>query len=163
MKSSERIDKFLRDREGTESDLIEVLQDIQTEYKYLPEDALRTVADKLNTPPIEVFRVANFYKAFTLKPRGKHLLTVCMGTACHVRGAPKFIDELLGMLKVGPGETTEDGLFTVETVNCLGACALGPVVVLDGRYHKHMTSGKLRALIEKVKEDESSGKKKKKR
>ena len=85
-----------------------------------------------------------------LTPRGKHLLTVCMGTACHVKGAPRFMDEVLGLLKINPGETTADGEFTVETVNCLGACALSPVVVLDGQYHKHMTTGKLRALIQKI-------------
>jgi NADH-quinone oxidoreductase subunit E len=130
--------------------LIEVLQDIQETYNYLPEEALRQVSQKLDVPLIEVFRVANFYKAFTLKPRGKHLLTVCMGTACHVRGAPRLADEVLGQLNVAPGDTTEDGEFTVETVNCLGACALGPVVVLDGKYYDHMTPAKLRDLIEHV-------------
>ena len=130
--------------------MVEVLQNIQKAYNYLPEEVLRIVAKRLEAPLIEVFRVANFYKAFTLKPRGKHLLTVCMGTACHVRGAPKFLDEVLGQLNVKPGETTEDGKFTVETVNCLGACALGPIVVLDGKYYDHMTAGKLRNLIQKI-------------
>ncbi len=131
-------------------ELIEVLQDVQKEHNYLPEDKLRAVSEELNVPLIEVFRVANFYKAFTLKPRGRHLLTVCMGTACHVRGAPKFLDEVLGQLNVRPGETTEDGEFTVETVNCLGACALGPVVVLDEKYYDHMSAGKLRTLIQEA-------------
>lgn len=142
-----RLAKLLKNRQGASCDLIEVLQDLQREYNYLPEEALRFVSDRLEVPLIEVFRVANFYKAFTLKPHGRHLVTVCMGTACHVRGAPKFLDEVLGQLKVGPGETTADGEFTVETVNCLGACALGPVVVLDGKYYDHMTTVKLRALI----------------
>jgi len=145
-----KLNELLRDREGKSCELIEVLQDVQASYNYLPEQVLRTVSEKLQVPIIEVFRVANFYKAFTLKPRGKHLLTVCMGTACHVRGAPRFLDEVLGQLKVKPGETTEDGEFTVETVNCLGACALGPIVVLDGKYYDHMTPGKLRALIQEV-------------
>ena len=114
----------------------------------MTEEILTLTSEKLKVPLIEVFRVANFYKAFSLKPRGKHLLTVCMGTACHVRGAPRFLDEVLGQLKVKPGDTTEDGEFTVETVNCLGACALGPVVVLDGKYYDHMTTGKLRDLIQ---------------
>ncbi|MFH1593254.1 MAG: NAD(P)H-dependent oxidoreductase subunit E [Candidatus Omnitrophota bacterium] len=152
MKSLKKIDSILKNREKSGFSLIEVLQDIQACYNYLPENALKVVADELNVPPIEVFRVANYYKAFTLKPRGKHLLTVCTGTACHVRGAPKFLDEVLGLLKINPGQTTEDGEFTVETVNCLGACALGPVVILDGKYHKHMTSGKLRTLVQKVRE-----------
>ncbi len=144
------IDKILKNRKKSSYDLIEVLQDVQENYSYLPEDILRTVSEKLEVPLIEIFRVANFYKAFTLKPRGEHLLTACMGTACHVRGAPKFLDEVLGQLNIRPGETTEDGEFTVETVNCLGACALGPIVVLDGKYYDHMTSRKLRDLIQKV-------------
>ena len=141
------IDAILEGRSGASCDLIEVLQDVQEAYGFLPEDVLRLVSERLEVPLIEVFRVANFYKAFTLKPRGKHLLTVCMGTACHVRGAPKLADEVLGQLNVKPGQTTEDGQFTVETVNCLGACALGPIVVLDGKYYNHMTPGKLRVLI----------------
>jgi len=132
-------------------DLIEVLQDIQAKYGYLPEEQLLEVSDKLSIPIIEVFRVANFYKSFYLEARGKHLITVCMGTACHVRGAPKFVDEVLGQLGIKPGETTEDGEFSVETVNCVGACALGPVVILDGKYYDHMTPGKLRALIKRTK------------
>ncbi|MBM3254321.1 MAG: NAD(P)H-dependent oxidoreductase subunit E [Candidatus Omnitrophica bacterium] len=143
-----KLNALLRDREGKSCELIEVLQDVQSAYNYLPEQVLRAVSAKLEVPLIEVFRVANFYKAFTLKPRGKHLLTVCMGTACHVRGAPKFLDEVLSQLNVSPGETTGDGEFTVETVNCLGACALGPIVVLDGKYYDHMTTGKLRNLIQ---------------
>lgn len=145
-----KINTILKTKEGNPCELIEVLQDAQQQYNYLPEEVLRTVAERLNVPIIEVFRVANFYKAFTLKPRGRHLLTVCMGTACHVRGAPRFLDEVLGQLNVRPGETTEDGEFTVETVNCLGACALGPVVVLDGEYYDHMTAQKLRALVQRT-------------
>jgi NADH:ubiquinone oxidoreductase subunit E len=133
-------------------ELIEVLQDIQESYRYLPEDSLRKVSERLAVPLIEVFRVANFYKAFTLKPRGRHLITICTGTACHVKGAPKFIDEVLSQLNVKPGCTTEDGAFTVETVNCLGACALAPIVVLDGNYYDHMTADKLRRLIAGVRE-----------
>jgi NADH:ubiquinone oxidoreductase subunit E len=112
------------------------------------------VAGHLGLPLIEVFRVASFYKAFALTPRGRHIITVCMGTACHVRGAPRMLDETLGLLGVEPGQTSKDGLFTVECVNCLGACALGPVVVLDGEYHHHMTPAKLRKLVASVREAE---------
>ena len=147
---SKNIDKLLENREKSSYELIEVLQDVQENYGYLPEDILRAASEKLEVPLIEVYRVANFYKAFTLKPRGEHLLTAYMGTACHVRGAPKFLDEVLGQLNIRPGETTEDGKFTVETVNCLGACALGPIVIVDGKYYEHMTAGKLRDLIQKV-------------
>ncbi len=163
--NTKKLNGILKSRKSP-CELIEVLQDIQAAYKYLPEDALKITSDKLEVPLIEVFRVANFYKTFTLMPRGRHLLTVCMGTACHVKGAPKFMDEVLGLLKIKPGETTEDGKFTVETVNCLGACALSPVVVLDGKYHKHMTTGKLRTLMQEVSRDPAKkkpkGKKKKK-
>ena len=134
--------------EGRPSELIEILHEVQAECGYLPEQALYEASERLDVPLIEVFRVANFYKAFTLSPRGKHLITVCTGTACHVRGAPRLLDELSGQLGVCAGETTADMAFTVEAVNCLGACALGPVVVLDGEYYEHMTPGKLRELIE---------------
>ena len=146
----ESVEDILSRREGKPSELIEVLQDIQEAEGYLSEDAMSLVSERLGVPLIEVYRVANFYKAFSLCPRGRHLITVCMGTACHVRGAPRMLDEVIGQLGVEPGETTEDGVFTVETVNCLGACALGPVVVLDGRYHDHMTPRKLRKLVQSV-------------
>ena len=157
--NTKKLNGILKSRKSP-CELIEVLQDIQAAYKYLPEDALKITSDKLEVPLIEVFRVANFYKTFTLTPRGRHLLAVCMGTACYVRGAPKFMDEVLSFLKVKPGETTEDGKFTVETVNCLGACALGPIVVLDGKYYDHMTSGKLHALIKKIRKKPGSTNKK---
>ena len=130
--------------EGCSSDLIEVLQDIQSQCNYLPEDALRAVAERLSVPLIEVFRAANFFKAFTLVPRGRHLITVCQGTACHVRGASRLLDAVSGRLRLSPGETTGDGAFTLEAVNCLGACALGPVIVMDGKCYAHMTPDRLR-------------------
>lgn len=147
---------ILAGREGQSDQLIEVLQDIQAEFQYLPEEGLRMVSKVLDVPPIEVFRVANFYKAFSLTPRGRHLLTVCMGTACHVRRAPRLLDTAKGDLDISPGETTGDGAFTLERVNCLGCCALGPVVVLDGVYYDHTTSAKLRKLIAAVREQEKN-------
>jgi NADH:ubiquinone oxidoreductase subunit E len=134
--------------------LVEALQDIQDEHGYISEDAMRAVSEELDVPLIEVYCVANFYKAFSLSPRGQHIVTICMGTACHVRGAPRLLDEVLGQLGIEPGETTEDGIFTVERVNCLGACALGPIVVLDGDYHRNMTPNKLRKLVQSVNEAE---------
>lgn len=145
-----RLDGILEGRGAEGFDVIEALQDIQGSYDYLPEEALRRVSASFGLPLIEVFRLASFYKAFSLKPRGRHLVTACLGTACHVRGASRFLDEILGQLRVQPGETTEDGAFTVETVNCLGACALAPVVVVDGTYYDHMTPTKLRELLEAV-------------
>jgi NADH:ubiquinone oxidoreductase subunit E len=143
----ENIEVLLRGRDGKPEQLIELLQDMQASFNYLPEGALRLVAERLGVPLIEVYRVASFYKAFSLSPRGRHLLTVCMGTACHVRGAPRLLDAVKGQLKIAAGETTPDGAFTLERVNCLGCCALGPVVVLDGVYHDRMSANKLRTLI----------------
>jgi NADH:ubiquinone oxidoreductase subunit E len=116
-----------------------------------------TLSQELGVPLIEVWRVAHFYKAFSLEPRGKHVITVCLGTACHVRGASRALDQVTAQLNLKPGGTTEDGLFTVEVVNCLGTCALGPVVVLDGVYYEHMTPRKLNRLIASVREAEREG------
>ena len=145
-----KLDAILEGRQSRRDQLIEVLQDMQTQFQYLPEDGLRIVAEKLGIPLIQVFQVATFYKAFSLTPRGRHLLTICMGTACHVRGAPRLLDTVAGQLNISPGETTSDRAFTLERVNCLGCCALGPVVVLDGVYRDHITPGKLRKLIAAV-------------
>ena len=127
--------------------LIEILQDLQQSHGYLPEGMLREIAGNLDVPLIEVYRVVNFYKAFSMEPKGRHQITICKGTACHVRRSGRLVEELRSLLGIGTGETTEDGQFTVETVNCLGACALGPVVVIDGEYHDHVTPAKLRSLI----------------
>ena len=148
------LDQILDSRPSEPSQLIEVLQDLQEANGHLSEEVMETVSQRLAVPLIEVYRVARFYKAFSLKPRGRHLITVCMGTACHVRGAVRMLDEVQGQLGVKAGETTDDGLFTVERVNCLGACALGPVVVLDGVYQHHMTPGKLRRLIQSLRDAE---------
>ncbi len=146
--------QILERREPAPQQLVEILLDIQDECGHIPQAAMILVAERLKIPLIEVFRVASFYKAFALTPRGRHLITLCQGTACHVRGAPRMLDEVLGFLGVEAGQTTADGLFTVECVNCLGACALGPVVVLDGEYHDHMTPAKLRKLAQAVRDAE---------
>ena len=132
---------------GNRYSLVSILQDIQTEYRYLPEDALRVVAKQLDLQLIQIYGVATFFKAFSLKPRGEHIVSVCLGTACHVRGAPAMLDEVKRKLGIEPGETTEDMRFTLETVNCLGACALGPIVVVDGNYHGQMSPRKVRKVL----------------
>ena len=134
---------------GNRDSLISALQDIQSEYHYLPEDTLRVIARQLDLPLIQVYGVATFFKAFSLKPRGEHLVSVCLGTACHVRGAPAVLDEVKRQLGTEPGETTEDMQFTLETVNCLGACALGPIVVIDGKYHGQMSPVKVKKTLKK--------------
>jgi NADH:ubiquinone oxidoreductase subunit E len=141
---------ILENRRSQPQQLIEVLQDVQETFGYISEKVMTTVSRELGVPVIEVYRVANYYKAFSLAPRGRHLITVCMGTACHVRGAPVLLDELRGQFGIEPGQTTPDGLFSLERVNCLGACALGPIVVLNGKYHRNMTPNRLRKLIHSV-------------
>lgn len=141
------LDKYNRDT----SLLISILQDIQEEYNYLPADALRLVASELDIPLTQVYAMATFFKAFTLTPRGDHLIHVCSGTACHVRGTNRILDSIERTLKIKSGETTTDGKFTLETVNCLGACALGPVVVVDGKYHGEMNPSKTEELLGKTK------------
>jgi len=124
------VDKHVGRRGG----MIAILESVQAKYGYLPEPALRFVAERTGRPLVDVYGVATFYRAFSLEPRGKHVCSVCLGTACHVRGAPAVAAELGRQLAVKPGETTADREFTLEAVNCLGACALGPIVVVDGHY-----------------------------
>jgi len=131
--------------------LIQVLQDVNQEYRYLPPFAIKYVSEKLNVPLSTVYHVATFYTAFSLKPRGKHLITVCMGTACHARGAPRVLEEFERQLEISRGETTPDSKFSLETVNCLGCCALGPVVMIDRDYHQ-VTTDKVRSVLKKYKE-----------
>jgi NADH:ubiquinone oxidoreductase subunit E len=139
------IDNYASDR----SCLIAILQDAQDEYGYLPEAVLKHIAEKFNAPLIQVFGVATFFKAFRLTPRGEHTVRVCLGTACHVRGAPSLLEEVERKLKVDVGGTTDDGMFTLETVNCLGCCALGPVTVIDDEYFGQMSSTKVGSLLRK--------------
>lgn len=138
--------------EAQEGQLISILEKIQTACGYLPEDALRKVADTTGRSLVDVFAVATFYRSFTLQPRGKHLIRVCLGTACHVRGAARIAEEFQRQLGVKPGETTPDRDFTLETVNCLGACALGPVVVIDGRYFSKVMKARVKPLINEARE-----------
>ena len=153
--SVKSLDVIVEGRRSQPHQLIEVLQDIQEACGYIPQESMVTVSAELGIPLIEVYRVASFYKAFSLEPSGKHVITVCLGTACHVRGAARMVDQVAGQLGVNPGGTTTDGLFTVECVNCLGACALGPVVVLDGVYYDKMTPRKLSRMIESVRAAET--------
>jgi NADH:ubiquinone oxidoreductase subunit E len=137
------------DEAGAEREsLIHVLQEVSETFRYLPEAALRRIGERLGIPFSEVYGTATFYKAFSLQPKGKHIVQVCMGTACHVRGALRVLEELERLLGVPRGKTTDDRLFTLETVNCLGACALGPIVTVDGRYHGNMSSAKVPGLVD---------------
>ncbi len=124
-----------------------LLQDIMREYGYLPEGTLKRIAQKLDIPLSRVYGLATFYKSFSLTPRGRHLISVCLGTACHVRGAPRIVEKIERDLGIKAGETTKDLKFTLETVNCLGACALGPLIVIDEKYYGRLNSTKMDKVL----------------
>jgi NADH-quinone oxidoreductase subunit E len=149
MKTRE-ISKILDKHGNNHGGLISILEDIQAKYSYLPEEALRVVAEKTGRSLVDIYGVATFYKSFSLKPRGKHLISVCLGTACHVRGGESIAEEIGKQLKIKAGDTTSDRQFTLETVNCLGACALGPVVVVDGHYFSNVKSSMIQDILEKT-------------
>ena len=130
--------------------LIAALEEIQERYRYLPPEALILASERLGIPLSQAYSVATFYNAFSLKPKGKYCLHVCMGTACHVRGSPHVLNRLETKLGIKAGETTRDHLFTLDTVNCLGACALGPIVVTDGEYSGQMTTQKVDRILKNI-------------
>ncbi len=143
------VEKY-KNRRGS---LISILEEIQSQIGYLPEDALQVVAETTGRRLVDIYGVATFYRAFRLKPRGKHLASVCLGTACHVRGGPAVAAEFEDQLGVkSRGETTTDKEFTLDTVMCLGACALGPVVVVDGHYFPNMNVGEVESIIQRTRE-----------
>jgi NADH-quinone oxidoreductase subunit E len=130
--------------------LISVLEEIQAKYRYLPREAMILVGEGLGLPLSQVYSVATFYNAFSMMPRGRHNVCVCVGTACHVRGAKPVLNRLEELLHVKPGETTPDWNYSLETVNCLGACALGPIVVVDGKYSGQMVAGDVDKLLAQI-------------
>jgi len=140
----ELVDKYHSDK----SALIQILLEIQQEKRWLPKEALLRLSERLQIPLTQIYHIATFYKAFSLTPRGRHLVTVCMGTACHVRGSPQLLDKIKDILKIEPGETSDDLRFTLDTVNCLGCCALGPVVVVDEEYHGKPSAAELERIFE---------------
>lgn len=164
MKTSLRkVTKIIQRYQAKKSKLLAILTDIQTKFNWLPPDAIELVAEKLCVPLIDVYGVASFYHAFSLNPRGKHIATVCSGTACHVRGAPIILDRIQTKLGIEPGCTTKDDQFTLETVNCLGACALAPIVLVDGHYYGQSTPQKVDAIFLQYRKKTKSVKKMKKK
>jgi len=145
-----KLESILKGHSSQPHQLIEVLQDVQESYGYIPEEAMGEISKTLGAPLIDVYRVASFYKAFKLKPSGKYVITICNGTACHVRGAQLLLDQAMSQLGIKPGEVTDDGMFSIEYVNCLGACALGPIASENGSYHHHMTPAKFRKFIKSL-------------
>ena len=134
-------------QDGADVSLISVLEEIQAKYRYLPREAMILVGEGLGLPLSQVYSVATFYNAFSLQRRGRHGVCVCVGTACHVRGAQPVLNRLEETLHIKPGETTPDWNYSLETVNCLGACALGPIVVVDGKYSGQMHAKKVDDLL----------------
>jgi NADH-quinone oxidoreductase subunit E len=139
----EKVGRVLEKYQRDKSALIDILHDTQSEIGYLPREALEAVGQGLSVPLSRVYSVATFFKAFSLKPRGHHLINVCLGTACHVRGADKVLEQMEKELGIKTGENTPDLKFTLETVNCVGACALGPMVIIGEDYHGEMTPDKV--------------------
>ncbi len=147
--SIDRIDRIIDKYECETGVLIQLLLEIQHELNWIPPEAIIRINKRLKIPVSEIYRVASFYTALSLKPRGRHLVRVCAGTACYVRGGPRILDSVERTLKIRAGETTEDGKFTLETVNCLGCCALGPVVEIDGQYHGKLSPSTAEKLLSK--------------
>lgn len=145
----QKVEEVLDSYQHHEGFLVSILQDVQAEYNYLPREALVGVSQGLSIPLSQVYSVATFFKAFSLKPRGRHLIHVCLGTACHVRGAVRVLEAIERELGINTGDTTEDLKYTLETVNCVGACALGPIVIVDEKYSGEMMTDKVKPLLEK--------------
>lgn len=141
------LDSIIKKYDNKKNALIAILQDIQEKYNWLPQEALRVVSEKLSIPLIDVYSVATFYRAFKLVQPGKHNITVCLGTACHVRGAPTVLNRFEEKLHICAGHTTPDHNVSLETVNCLGCCALAPVVVVDGKYNAQTTIQKADKIL----------------
>jgi NADH-quinone oxidoreductase subunit E len=143
-------DLVIDKHQGKRTALISILHEIQDRYNHLPEGALRKVASRLQMDLTDIYGVATFYKSFSLIPRGKHSVTLCLGTACHVRGGPKILREVKQLLGIKPGQTTEDRKFSLNVVNCLGVCAIGPVMFVDGKFYGEMNPLKAKRIIEKL-------------
>lgn len=145
--NAEKVEGLIESYVEKKEQLISLLQDVQAEFNYIPQDVLVRISQRLEIPLSQVFSVATFFQAFSLKPRGRHTITVCLGTACHVKGGQRLVDKIERDYNLKPGETTEDMRFSLETANCLGCCALGPVVVIDGKYESKVTPNKLDKIL----------------
>lgn len=145
----ELIDEIMRKHNYEPSGVIAMLQDVQKKEKFLPESELRILAERVGMPASRIYSLATFYRTFSLKPRGRHLVNVCLGTACHVKGGVLIMDKLLRDLKTAPGEVTKDGRFTIEPVRCVGCCGLAPVIVIDENFYGKMTQRGTPRIIKK--------------
>jgi NADH-quinone oxidoreductase subunit E len=155
----EHVSKIIDNYQEKRTALISILHDIQDRYKYLPEEALKKVASRLRMDINDIYGVATFYKSFSLIPKGRHSITLCLGTACHVRGGPRILREVKKQLNIEPGQTTPDKEFSLNVVNCLGVCAIGPVMFLDGKFYGEMNPLKAKRMIEKINKNNKNKKK----
>lgn len=144
---NDKIDRIIDKHQCEASSLIQILLEIQSENHWLPKEALERVSDRLQVPLSQIQHITTFYKSFSLVPRGRHEVHVCMGTACHVRGAQRVLDTVQDQIGIKPGETDVDLKYSLETVNCLGCCALGPVMVVDGEYHGNIAPAQLEGVL----------------
>ena len=142
-----QVDKVIASYNNDKNALIQILLQIQKENRWLSEDVLKRVSKKLDVPINQIYHIATFYKAFSLVPNGRHSLAVCLGTACHVRGAPRLLDKVSEVVGIKPGETSKDMKYSLSTVNCLGCCALGPVLQVDDEYYSDPSSTELKKII----------------
>ena len=148
---TEKIDRIIDKHQGVADALIQVLLDIQSECSWLSKAALQRVSERLQVPMSRIQHISTFYKAFSLVPKGRHQVNICMGTACHVRGATRILDVAKDLTGIHPGETDLELKFSLETVNCLGCCALGPVVEIDGKAHGNVSTAKTADILEQYK------------
>ena len=154
----QRLDGIIDQYDADPRFSLAILQDTQKAYNYLPREALEHIAERLDVSPGEVYRLATFFAAFSLEPKGEYVIKVCLGTACHVHGAPRIVEQLERNLDIKAGETTADGKFTVETVRCLGACALAPVMLVNEEVHGKMSAATASRLVERLGKRDSEGK-----
>jgi NADH:ubiquinone oxidoreductase subunit E len=154
MINQEKFDTILSRYEGLPANLIPVLQDIQDEFNYLPKDELKVVARRLQVPLTQVYSVATFYKMFSLEPKGRHQIRVCLGTACHLRGGQRLVETISRRLSVEEGRTTEDLQFSLETVGCLGSCAQAPLLMIDDKYFGRMSVDKVPKILKPYKKQD---------
>lgn len=141
------VDKIIDKYRGSKKALIQILLDIQAQNHWLPKPALMWVSERLGVSWSQIYHIATFYKAFSLTPRGRHMVQVCLGTACQVRGAPRLLEKVMDVLNIKPGETDQEQRFTLTTVNCLGCCALGPVMVVDGDYYGNPSAEQIKQTV----------------
>ncbi len=153
-KSKEEIYNIIEKRKNMETPLMMILSDIQNKFGYIDLEVQQIVAEALNIPVSEIYGVVTFYSYFSLKPKGKYVISTCFGTACYVKGTQGIIDEFCNKLKIKPGETTEDGLFSIDILRCVGACSLAPVVTVNGKIYPHVKIADVDKIIKEYKDKE---------